>query len=361
MINFTEIGQQKNFTTFKATKGQQFGKSVVSIQCTIIEILKFIEIDSSVQREIIDQHVAEIQKYIQYGMDGNLIFFPPFIFSARQQGIFSEEKMEFKLKTGDKLILLDGQHRIKAFEHMIKILESRNKSQDIVRLNYLRSFPVSLQIYMDIDIKQEKQLFTDINTKASTVSNTILLMYKDNILANKLIKEIIYHHPTINSEEFEIRGRSTHTKLMTAATLYNTVLILNEGRIITELQLHKVTPDNYEIYKKNTIEFLKFFEKYAPHDAKNRKKYIILNPKVIHGVASFTNTIMEENPNVDMEFIFKNIIYEVDWTHDNLDFKNYNIPFSKSTKRYNFSNGVRSIKGITNYLLDFSKRRGVMK
>ena len=265
MINFTAIGQKKNFTTFKATQGQQFGKCVVSIQCTVNEILKFIEIDKSVQREIIDQHVAEIQRYIQYGMDGNLIFFPPFIFSTRGQGRFLKNTMQFQLKTEDKLIILDGQHRIKAFEHMIKILESRNNSQDIGKLNYIKNFPISLQIYMDLDTEQEKQLFTDINTKASTVSNTILLMYKNNILANKLIKEIIYNHPTIDSEEFEIRGRSTQTKLMTAATLYNAILILNEGRIITELQLDKVTPNNFESYKKSSIEFLKLLKKYAPH------------------------------------------------------------------------------------------------
>ncbi len=357
MINFTAIGQQKNYTTFKATQGQQFGKTVVSLQCSMIEILKFIEIDNSVQREIIDQHVAEIQKYIQFGMDGNLIFFPPFVFSARGQGKFIENTMEFQLKTEDKLVLLDGQHRIKAFEHLIKIMESRNNSEDIEKLSYVKNFPISLQIYIDLDIKQEKQLFTDINTKASTVSNTILLMYKDNILANKLVKEIIYNHPTIDSEEFEVRGRSTQTKLMTAATMYTAILILNEGRIITELQLDKVTLSNFEVYKKNSMEFLKFLVKYAPHDATNRKKYIILNPKVICGIAHFIYLVLKENPNRDMEYFFKEVIYQVDWTHDNVEFKNYNVPFAKSTKRYNFSNGVRSIKGITNYLLDLSKKR----
>ncbi|MDT2263039.1 hypothetical protein P7H12_04455 [Paenibacillus larvae] len=62
MINFTAIGQKENFTTFKATQGQQFGKCVVSIQCTVNEILKFIEIDKSVQREIIDQHLLNFSK-----------------------------------------------------------------------------------------------------------------------------------------------------------------------------------------------------------------------------------------------------------------------------------------------------------
>src|SRR5690606_3714696 len=112
---------------------------------------------------------------------------------------------------------------------------------------------------------------------------------------------------------------------------------------------------------KNGIEFLKFLVKYIPHDSNNRKKYIILNPKVIHGIAAFINVLMNKKPNLSMEFIFNKIVSKVDWTHDNIDFKKYNIPYSKSTERYNFSNGVRSIKGINNYLLDFSIKRGVLK
>lgn len=352
MIDFNNLGEKTNFTSFKATQGFQFGKSVVTIQCTVNEIIKFVEIDQNVQRELVSQHVANIQKYIQYGIDGNMIFFSPFIFSSRGQGRFDKEAREYKLSTEDKLVILDGQHRIRAFENIIKMLEVRATEEDYQKLSYIKEFQLSLQIYENLSEQQEKQLFADVNTKSSAVSNTLLLMYKDNELANKLVKEIIYGNSFIKSDEYEVRGRSTLTKFMTVATLYNIILILNEKRIITELQLNKINEQNYEAYKHKTILFLNLLKKYAPHDSINRKKYIILNPKVLHGIAFYiANVSTEEN----MEQLFKEVIYKTDWTHSNLKFEEYGVPYSDTTKRYNFSNGVRSIKSIANYLFDNTK------
>lgn len=61
--------------TFNAVRGYQFGKEVISMKCTAEQILKFIEIDRDVQRDVIEQHVTDIKKYINYGLDGNDIYF----------------------------------------------------------------------------------------------------------------------------------------------------------------------------------------------------------------------------------------------------------------------------------------------
>lgn len=66
-----------------------------------------------------------------------MIFFPPFIFSSRGQGRFDKEAREYKLSTEDKLVILDGQHRIRAFENIIKMLEVRATEEDYQKLSYI--------------------------------------------------------------------------------------------------------------------------------------------------------------------------------------------------------------------------------
>ena len=151
-----------HYLTFNAVKGRQFNQSVISIQCSVDQVLKFIEIDREVQRDIIEYHVTDIQKYIQYGLDGNDIYFPPLIFSSRGKGNYDEKEYKFNLNFDDKLIVLDGQHRIKAFEMIIGRLETRNDPLSKEKLNKARNFPLTIQIFTDLTIKQEQQLFTDI-------------------------------------------------------------------------------------------------------------------------------------------------------------------------------------------------------
>ncbi|PAE29287.1 hypothetical protein CHI07_10370 [Paenibacillus sp. 7884-2] len=339
-----------HFLTFNAVKGRQFSHNVISIQCSAEQVLKFIEIDREVQRDIIEYHVTNIQKYIQYGLDGNDIYFPPLIFSSRKKGEYDEEGSKFNLSLDDKLIILDGQHRIKAFEMIMGRLESRNDRISQEKLNKVRNFPLTIQIFTDLTIKQEQQLFTDINTKASKVSNTLLVMYKNNNLCAELSKDIINSHPSISEEKFEIRSKSTRTKLMTAATLHNTIVILNEGIFYTAMAKSKISEENYEIYKKKTEEFLNLLVKYAPSDAMNRKEYFIFIPNSIFGIALFVHNSMKKNPSLTMEFVFERIIRKVDWSHRNKEFRSLGIPYKQTTKRYNFSNGARGSKIIANYL-----------
>lgn len=339
-----------HFLTFNAVKGSQFNQSVISMQCSAEQVLKFIEIDREVQRDIIEYHVTEIQKYIQYGLDGNDIYFPPLIFSSRGKGNYNEEGYKFNLNLDDKLVVLDGQHRIKAFEMIIGRLEIRNDAISKEKLSKVRNFPLTIQIFTDLTIKQEQQLFTDINTKASKVSNTLLVMYKNNNLCAELAKDIISSHPSISEDRFEVRSKTTRTKLMTAATLHNVIVTLNDGIFYTAMAISKISELNYDQYKKTTEEFLNLLVKFAPKDAMNRQEYMIFIPSVIFGIALFVHGAMKNNPTLTMEFLFENVIRKVDWSHKNKDFKILGIPYKQTTKRYNFSNGARGSKIIAKYL-----------
>ncbi|PEI55941.1 hypothetical protein CN635_16870 [Priestia aryabhattai] len=340
-----------HYLTFNAVKGKQFNQNVISLQCSVDQVLKFIEIDREVQRDLIEYHVTDIQKYIQYGLDGNDIYFPPLIFSSRGKGNYNEKDYNFNLNLGDKLIVLDGQHRIKAFEMIIGRLETRSDPISNEKLNKARNFPLTIQIFTDLTIKQEQQLFTDINTKASKVSNTLLVMYKNNSLCAELAKDIINNHPSIAADKFEVRSKTTRTKLMTAATLHNTIVTLNDGVFYTAMAKAKISEENYDQYKKNTEEFLNLLVKFAPKDGMNRNEYLIFIPSVIFGIALFIHESMKKNLPFTMEYLFEKVIRKVDWSHKNKDFKALGIPYKQTTKKYNFSNGARGSRIITSYLM----------
>jgi len=350
MIDLSKVLSHTNFLIFKAVKGYQFEKKILTLQCTVEQGLRFIEIDREVQRDIIDQHVAEIQQYIQYGIDGNIIYFPPLILSARGKGYYIEGDCEYKLNLDEKLVLLDGQHRIKAFEMIVRRLEVRSGGIGEENLRYVKNFPITLQIFLDLSLEEERQLFTDVNTKSSKANNSLLIMYKNNSMCGELTKEIINNHPSIESELFETRAKYTKSKFMTAATLYNIIITLNEGLVHTELLKSKINKGNYYQYKTQTEKFLCLLLKVAPYNTFNRSQYIIYIPKVLSGIAYFVSYALKKYPNIQMERIFSDVIAKVDWTHRNLDFKALGIPYNENTEKYNFTNGVRGIKMISEYL-----------
>jgi DNA sulfur modification protein DndB len=353
-IDLTVLSTKPHYITLNGVQGNQFGHNVISSQCTVDNILRFLEIDKSVQRESIETHVAEISKYIQYGLDGNDIYFPPLIFSARGKGEFQENK--FHLAMNDKLVVLDGQHRIKAFGLVKNRLESREDVFSKEKLIKLKSFPLTLQIFTNLNPEQERQLFTDVNTKASKVGKTLLIMYKEGELVGQLAKEIIFNHPSIATEKFEIRAKGTRTKLMTAATLYNLIFTLNDGVFFSSGVKGQINKDNYQVYKKRTEEFLNLLVKYAPEFAADRNKFVIFIPQVIIGIAKFIHSMIFNYPEISMEYLFENVIKGFDWSHKNKIFRQLGVALNPSTKKYNFSSGSRASRTIAHHLIDVSRK-----
>ncbi|MEY2369405.1 DNA sulfur modification protein DndB [Lysinibacillus capsici] len=346
------IDSMGNYITIHGVKGNQFGHEVISAQCTVDYVLKFLEVDKAVQRDMIEKQVASISKYIQYGLEGNNIYFPPLIFSARGKGRFNEESNQFHLKTEDTMVILDGQHRIKAFEVLRKRLMSSRNAEDQKKLNYIKNFPLTIQIFSDLTIEKERQLFTDVNTKSSKVSNTLLVMYKENDLCGRLVKDVINNHPSISPDKFEVRAKTTTTKLMTAATLYNICLSLNDGIIFLHGGTSRINETNYLLYKKNVEDFLTLLMKYAPDQCLDRNKYFIMNPNVLRGMAKYIYSLREKDANLEMEELFLKSVRFIDWSHKNKELKQYGIPFNNKTKKYRFTVGTRITSQISNMLIE---------
>ncbi|MED3813413.1 DNA sulfur modification protein DndB [Priestia megaterium] len=340
--------RKNNYLTLKGIKARQFTHNVISIQCTVNDILKFLEIKREVQREVDHKKISSIKKYIQYGLDGNDIYFPPLIFSARNQGLYDEEVYEYKLSLDERLIILDGQHRIEAFKQLKRTLEARN---DNINLEKVNDFPLTIQIYEDLTLDQERQLFTDINSNASVVNNSLLIMYKEGDLYARLVREIVYKHPTIPEDLFETRLRNTRSKLMTAYTLYLVALALNDGAYNRD-QRKTINENNFPTYKQNTEDFLTLLRKYAPVDAFDRDKYAIFYPNVMIAIAKYVHECQKRQPNKDMEVFFEKVISKINWSHKNKQFSSLASSYNAKSKKYQFGVRGKTNRLVSEFLLD---------
>jgi DNA sulfur modification protein DndB len=344
---------KKGFITLSGIKREQFNQDVITIQCTVNDILKFLEIDIRVQRELDENKVASIGQYIQYGLDGNDIYFSPLIFSARGQGSYDEQRHEYSLKMNERLVILDGQHRIKAFEYLKKRMEVSNGNEEAY--NMLLNFPMTIQVFADLSLEQERQLFTDINTKISQVNNTLLIMYKKDDLFGKLVREVIDNLPI---DLVECRAKTTRTKLMTASTLYSVAKAINSG-VYNRIAKVDINSSNYDLYRRRTEEFLRLLRQYGPIDANNRDKYIIMSSNIIVAISKFVFEIQTKYPNTNMDDLFRKVVAKVDWSHRNEEFKRLSAKYNKKTKKYNFGTTGRTVRDFSEFLIEkYEKVRG---
>lgn len=338
----TKVSTREDYSiSINALKGNQFGKTVYSAQTDVQTALTIFEIDSDVQRDLNSERVSGIAKYIINRISdvSDTIYFPPFIFSARGHGKYVAEEMKFKLKINNKMIVLDGQHRLRALERAANYLNQYDKTL----YNKLLDVPLSLQIYKDLTIKQERQLFSDINSKAVKVSANLIKYYSDDDPTAKMMRDIINNHPSIASSQFETRKNQTRKKLMTALVVYKIIAVLDSGRFIENDHIYIVERKKYNSLKSKTIKFLDLLVKYMPKDGYKRDKSIYLNQSVILGLAKVCSALSIDQ----WEDFFIKYVLQYDWSQSNTYLeKKFGIPYNRDRGVYRLTPPSKVYKSV---------------
>ena len=117
------------------------------------------------QREINDDHVNKIIYYIKEKSKQNLFYFPSNI-------ICSKPYYKNNLNDGD-LYIVDGQHRIRAFELI--------RYQDRSLFEKIRSFQLPVLILDGVDEDNEISTFITINKKNKKVDTSLALILQNKI------------------------------------------------------------------------------------------------------------------------------------------------------------------------------------
>jgi DNA sulfur modification protein DndB len=171
----------------KGREFTQFGKKVLVTQMKYKQLESHFEVDQEVQRKIDPNRRGEIKEFILDSLKaGQPFHFSPFIFSARKGLKKVEDGFEFA--SGCKLYILDGQHRIAAIASAINSLNTDKEGKEEMmqfeeaekiqhQIQLLKEYPISMQIYLDLEQNEERQLFNDINTERREAHAGLVMQY----------------------------------------------------------------------------------------------------------------------------------------------------------------------------------------
>ncbi len=263
----------------------QFGKEVLITQMGFSFLEALFEVDPEVQRKIDPSRRSEIRDFILKSTEKSDFYFSPFVFSARGS-IAKTEDGGWELKPGSKLFILDGMHRSAGLSSAIRDLIFKKESAeetnqyDIANkvqesLDKIRTYPVSMQIYLDLTQEEERQLFTDINTERREAHIGMVMQYDHRdeytILTRKVANKMA-HKFEIEQKLSRISKQSS--ALTSLAIMRKCLLAMFEGDL--SAKRNDATHRNVEASEMEAVVEA-FFEAWIdifPKNTCDRKRYV---------------------------------------------------------------------------------------
>ncbi|MGO4273965.1 hypothetical protein AB4Z22_29720, partial [Paenibacillus sp. TAF58] len=110
-----------SFVEIPGILGQTFGQATIAATLPMSKLFSIYEVDLEVQRAIIPRNLSKLIDYVNlYLEDRQPIYFPGIIFSARGAGHYDEDQQALRLQPIEKLYVVDGQHRLAAFQRIME-------------------------------------------------------------------------------------------------------------------------------------------------------------------------------------------------------------------------------------------------
>lgn len=262
----------------------QFGHDIFFTQLKLKTLLALFDVDSNVQRELDPQRKLEIRAFILDNLEHEREFqFTSFVFSSRNQ--LKQDEQGFYLEEGQKLFISDGQHRSLALEDallylktslnsavFVKNVEKINKIKNQIAI--LENFTISMQIFLDLDVKQERQLFSDLNTERNEAHPGQLLQYDHrdsySILTRKLAQKL---QGQIDIELKAARVVNSSASLTTLVMMKRCLVALFDGVYVQKANKNSFSYPQQEVEQIAEAFFLKWLQIF-PKRAHKRSQYV---------------------------------------------------------------------------------------
>ncbi|MCR8629661.1 MULTISPECIES: DGQHR domain-containing protein [Paenibacillus] len=241
------LAEQKasSYIEIPGVASRTFGQATLSTTLPMSKLFSIYEVDLEVQRSIVPQNLSKLMDYIMLFLDHNQgIYFPGLILSARGAGEYDEEQKVYRLQAIEKLYVVDGQHRLAAFRRLMETLQSNmarakdrreyERMEEITaKLSKLYTFPVSTMIYLDINSRQERQLFSDINKLPRKIGGNLAVLREQRRFYHVLATQLAEQDPAmkqISVDMFTERGKGPEF-LFSYHLLVEILAGLFEGRL----------------------------------------------------------------------------------------------------------------------------------
>ncbi|KXH86924.1 DNA sulfur modification protein DndB [Sporosarcina sp. HYO08] len=175
-------------------------KGLMSTQLKIKDILEIYSIDREVNRDLGYHRLPKLVKYLD-SIDSSIgIFFPSIVLSFRgdPSSYYDMETSTLTIPSNQRLIVIDGQHRIKGIESFL----TKSNIDTLKKENILNSY-LTVQVYFGLSEEDEKKLFTDINTNAKRVSRSLVTNFDTRDIYNILVRELFHSSTSLQVAKVE--------------------------------------------------------------------------------------------------------------------------------------------------------------
>lgn len=204
-------------------------KGMLSSNMRIRDILKIYKIDKRVNRDISYGRIPKIVNYIETADTKLGIYFPALVFSFKgNPANYYSKDFELEIPFEKKLIVIDGQHRIKAIEKYLDNTKEINKKELILESC------LTVQIYFGLQEDEEQTLFADINSNVKKVSMSLITKFDTRDALNVLVTDLhVICEPLQNAKiEFEKSrlARPKNNYFSTSARLKEFISIILFGK-----------------------------------------------------------------------------------------------------------------------------------
>lgn len=276
-------------------------KAILSSQIKLKDILKIYKIDREVNRDLSYNRIPSLVKYLKENNSSLGIYFPAFVFSFRDNPIFYYDKnnCELTLNTNNELIVLDGQHRLYSLTKYTQSIKDINE-RDVFLNN-----SITCQIYFGLDAKEERKLFSDINSNAKKASLSLVSKYDSRDIMNILINELCDSCVELEIAGIEINKsrmyRPQNKKFCTGVRLKEFVsyLLFNKTYIGNSEEIF--IKNNYEEIITFLRKFFSIFFSSLPEVPGDVEKYVLGHQPFQCAIAMFCNYMIIKKDTYDFQ------------------------------------------------------------
>ncbi|PAE29270.1 hypothetical protein CHI07_10375 [Paenibacillus sp. 7884-2] len=265
-------------------------KGLMTTQIKVRDILNVYQIDPGINRDLNYSRLPKIINYLD-SFDSELgIFFPSIVCSFPENPIeyYNVEKMELNIPFGTKLVVIDGQHRLKSLEQYIaKDVYNTERKEELLNSD------LTLQLYFGLTKMDEKALFADMNSNSKRVSMSLITSYDTRDIMNVLVKDLYEISKPLQSIKIEFNKsrlvRPNNTYFSTSVRLKKFISILLFGKKSTNMKENKLIKDYYD-------DILSFLERFfhnlievLPAEPGNVLEYVLGHEPLQNAIARHLN------------------------------------------------------------------------
>lgn len=339
---------------------EQFGHEMLVTEMPFKYLESIFEVDSHVQREL-DPRRRNVMK--EFFINTSTFHFSPFVYSAR--GNLQKEGDYWEIKPGERLYILDGQHRSSALKSAITHLHTKKEAleefstkrhHEIEQINKviekLEAYPITMQIYLNLTTQEERQLFADLNTERKNAHSGLIMKYEQReeyvLLVRKIAGKLNQH---LEIETTLSRLTVNNTSITSLVIMRRCLLALFEGILTFKEGDPKLKYCQKEEMEPIAYKFFKTWCDLFPKSAGNRSRYVCGLSGIQLALAYTVYQLVSNQHYSYLQAIdeLKKLKRKTSWKHDDPLF---HLFYDQRQKRIRNHSSQQSILKLTNLFIN---------